>query len=182
MQCISAFLENHNFSMTFAINFDNECIGLYELHCINIQEDTQLAQSEIPRWAHTVSLLWGFREFATHTVSSLLTLHGECIRMISRIAHSKLIVWVILWVHCYVTECKGSIMPYPNYPMIPLAGYMPPSHIKFFWLQWPPTSTSHLQIKGPNVVMLQSLIVPTALSVIRKKKDIDNQNVILSYT
>ena len=41
MQCISASLENHNFSMTFAINFYNEDIELHELHCINIQECRQ---------------------------------------------------------------------------------------------------------------------------------------------
>ena len=49
-------------------------------------EDTQLtvnSQDELT--------LWAFREFATHTVSSL---HGELIRMTSQIAHSKLTVWV----------------------------------------------------------------------------------------
>ena len=42
--------------------------------------DTQLAQSELSRSAHTVGLLWAFCEFATLTVSSLLPLHGELIR------------------------------------------------------------------------------------------------------
>ena len=49
---------------------------------------------------HTVSFLWAFPEFATLTVSSLLPLHGELIRW----SHRKLIVWVILWVVCEVTE------------------------------------------------------------------------------
>ena len=49
--------------------------------------------SERTRWALTVSLLWAFRKFAIHTVSSLLPLHGELYRMILRIAHSKLLVW-----------------------------------------------------------------------------------------
>ena len=51
-------------------------------------EDTRLAHRELTRWTHTVNLLWDFREFATHTVNSLLPLHGELIGMISRIAHS----------------------------------------------------------------------------------------------
>ena len=34
-------------------------------------EDTQLAYSELTRWAHTMSLLWAFLEFATHIVSLL---------------------------------------------------------------------------------------------------------------
>ena len=78
-------------------------------------EDTQLAHSELTRWAHTVSLLWAFHEFATLTVRSLLPLHGELTGMISQIAHSKLTMWVAnsrkahskrtVWVHCEVTEC-----------------------------------------------------------------------------
>ena len=68
-------------------------------------------------WGHSVSsqwtykmssyceLAWAFCEFATQTVSSLLPLHGELIGMISRIAHSKLMVWVAnsLKVHCKLT-------------------------------------------------------------------------------
>ena len=82
------------------------------------------------QWTHkmsshcelVVSLLWAFPESATLTVSSLLPLHGELIGMISRIAHSKLTVWVanprkahskltvwvILWVHCELTECPQN--------------------------------------------------------------------------
>ena len=36
-----------------------------------------LAHSWLMIWAHTMSLLWAFHEFATLTVSSLLPLHGE---------------------------------------------------------------------------------------------------------
>ena len=72
----------------------------------------------LTKWAHTVSLLWGFYEFVTLKVSSLLPLHGELIGMISRIAysmltvlvanswraHRKLTVWAHLWVCCEVDE------------------------------------------------------------------------------
>ena len=34
-------MEKSQLSMTFAINFDNECTGLYELHCIKVQEICQ---------------------------------------------------------------------------------------------------------------------------------------------
>ena len=89
-------------------------------------EDTQLAHSELTRWAHTVSLLQAFCKFATHTVSSLLPLHRELTGLMSRTAHSNLTalsqceiansqkahrkptVWVILWVHCEVTECPQN--------------------------------------------------------------------------
>ena len=81
-----------------------------------------------------MGLLWAFCEFATHAVSSLPPLHGELIRMISRTAHRKLTVWVILSVHCEVTEgpigipdkiaTAGRTKFYPQSAAVKPAGYI----------------------------------------------------------
>ena len=62
----------------------------------------------IHKMTHTVSLLGAFHEFATHTVSSLLPLHGELIRMISPIAYSKLTVWVTNTQKAHCNNCMVS--------------------------------------------------------------------------
>ena len=51
------------------------------------------------QWANTVR---------SQESNSLLPLHGELIGMISRIGHSKLTVWVILWVHYEITKCPDN--------------------------------------------------------------------------
>ena len=68
-------------------------------------------------WGQSVTSQWTHK-MSSHcelSVSLQLTqwahcypLHAELTGMISRIAHSKLMVWVILWVHCEVSECPQN--------------------------------------------------------------------------
>ena len=76
--------------------------------------DTQLAQSELSRWAHTVSLLLAFHEFATRTMSLLWAI-CEITWWAHHAAVAVSSLWVgLLWAHSvsYLwSHCRLQIPP-----------------------------------------------------------------------